>query len=163
MDQFIGSFPKGGASVLNTLNKKISVFLALISIGYLVLSLRLPAFPYVPVDSDAVPITLGFILLFLSILLYFNKDEQKGEGRKLPKGEGKVILTVLSFVLLYIFFLEILGFIITTALFLFLNSRFLGYKKWLSNVIVSLSIPLFIYLLFNSFLQISLPKGILPF
>ncbi|MCH1626829.1 tripartite tricarboxylate transporter TctB family protein [Fredinandcohnia quinoae] len=149
--------------MLDSLNKKISIFLMVISIGYLVLSYRLPSYPYVPVDSDAVPITLGFILLILSILLFFQKDEKNEEENKLPKGEIKVLLTVLFLVLLFIILLEFLGFIISTALFLYFCSWFLGYKKWLSNVIVSLSIPLFIYFLFTSFLKIQLPQGILPF
>ncbi|THE12655.1 tripartite tricarboxylate transporter TctB family protein [Bacillus timonensis] len=149
--------------MLNTVNKKISLILAFVSIGYLVLAFRLPAYPYVPVDSDAVPITLGFILLLLSILLFFQKDNHSQGKTKIPTGEKKVILTVLGFVLLFIILLEFLGFIITTAIFIFGNTWFLGYKKWKSNLIVSLAIPLAIYFLFSKFLQISLPQGILPF
>ncbi|WP_243297831.1 tripartite tricarboxylate transporter TctB family protein [Bacillus litorisediminis] len=148
--------------MLNSANRTISLILGIIAIGYLVLSFRLPAYPYVPVDSDVVPITLSLILLFLSFVLFFQKDNHKRDT-KLPNGEVKVILTVMGFVLVYIILLEMLGFFLTTALFIFINSWYLGYKKWLSNVIVSLSVPLFIYLLFNAFLQIQLPKGILPF
>ncbi|MEH7235598.1 tripartite tricarboxylate transporter TctB family protein [Bacillus sp. JJ1562] len=149
--------------MLNTVNKKISLVLTLVSIGYLVLAFSLPAYPYVPVDSDAVPITLGFILLFLAILLYFQKDNHTQDKTKIPNSEKKVILTVLGFVLLFIILLEFLGFILTTAIFIFGNSWFLGYKKWKSNLIVSLAIPLAIYFLFSKFLQIALPQGILPF
>lgn len=149
--------------MLNTLNKKLAFFLALLSILYLALSFSLPAYPYVPVDSDAVPIVLGFILLFLSFLLYFHKEAQKEEKNRLPKGEMKVLFIVLGFILLYIIVLEIIGFILTSFLFIYFNSRFLGYKKWLTNLIVSLAIPLFIYLLFDIFLQIQLPQGILSF
>ncbi|MFT4415438.1 tripartite tricarboxylate transporter TctB family protein [Fredinandcohnia humi] len=149
--------------MLNTVNKKISLILAIVSICYLVLSFRLPAYPYVPVDSDAVPITLGFILLLLSIFLYFQKDNHSEGKSKIPTSEKKVILTVLGFVLLFVILLEPLGFILTTTLFLYVNSWFLGYKKWISNLIVSLAIPFVIYFLFSSFLQIQLPKGILPF
>ena len=149
--------------MLNTVNKKISLILAFVSIGYLVLAFRLPAYPYVPVDSDAVPIALGFILLLLSILLFFQKDNHSQGKTKIPTGEKRVILTVLGFVLLFIILLEFLGFIITTAIFIFGNTWFLGYKKWKSILIVSLAIPLAIYFLFSKFLQISLPQGILPF
>jgi putative tricarboxylic transport membrane protein len=148
--------------MLNSSNKKISLILVLVSIAYLVASFRLPSYPYVPIDSDAVPITLGFILLFLSILLFFVKDNHTKET-KLPKGEIKVILTVLAFLLIYIMFFDGLGFVVATTLFIFFNSWFLGYKRWVSNLIVSVSIPLFIYLLFSQFLRIQLPQGILPF
>ncbi|UKS66467.1 tripartite tricarboxylate transporter TctB family protein [Rossellomorea marisflavi] len=148
--------------MINTMNKKMGIILAVISIIYLYFSFTLPEYPYVPVDSDAVPIVLGFILLFLSVLLYFSKSEEN-EEEKLPKGEGKVILAVLGFVLMFILLLEPLGFVLTTFLFISINSRFLGYKKWVSNIIVSLALPLSIYFLFVSFLKIQLPSGILPF
>ncbi len=152
----------GGESMLKSANKVISIILMIISIVYIIASFRLPNYPYIPVDSDAVPITLGFILLFLSILLFFSKDNHD-KDQKIPKDDIKAILTVLAFLLAYIFLLEILGFLLSTALFLFINSLYLGHKKWISNLIVSIAIPLSIYLLFTRFLEIVLPKGILPF
>ncbi|WP_257348660.1 tripartite tricarboxylate transporter TctB family protein [Pseudalkalibacillus decolorationis] len=149
--------------MLNTLNKKMSLFLMIVSIVYLIASFRLPAYTYVPVDADVVPISLGFILLTLSIALFFSKEEGTGQQKAIPKKEVMVILAVLGFVLLYIFLLEILGFIVATALFIFFCSWFLGYKKFITNVIVALAIPLFIYLLFSNFLKITLPEGMLPF
>jgi putative tricarboxylic transport membrane protein len=52
---------------------------------------------------------------------------------------------------------------VTTAIFIFGCSWFLGYKKHVVNVLVSILFPLVMYLLFTSFLQINLPQGILPF
>lgn len=148
--------------MLNSKNKKISIILIIIAVVYLLASFRLPDYPYVPVDSDMVPKTLGFILLFLSILLFFVKDDAE-KKQSIPKSEIKVILTVLAFVLIYILLFEIIGFVITTALFILITSWFLGYKGWVSNIIVSISIPLVIYLLFTQFLKVQLPAGILPF
>lgn len=149
--------------MFNTANKKISLILALFSAGYLLMAFRLPEYPYVPVDADAVPVALGFILLFLSVLLYFQKDNHSAGKSKIPKDEKNVILAVLGFVLLFIMLLEWLGFLITTVLFIFGNSWFLGYRNWRRMLIVSLAIPLAIYFLFNAFLKLSLPQGILPF
>jgi len=148
--------------VFKSANKKIAVFLAILAFSYIIASIRLPAYPYVPVDSDAVPISLGFILLILSILLFFVKDNHQRD-KKLPKKEIAVILIALGFVLVYIMLFEIVGFVIATALFILTTSRFLGYRNWLSNVIVSISVPLVIYLLFTQFLKIQLPQGLLPF
>jgi len=149
--------------MFNTANKKISVLLALLAIGYLVMAFRLPKYPYVPVDADAVPIVLGFLLLLLSGFLYFQKDNHQQGKIRIPKNEKIVILAVLGFVLLFIALLEILGFLLTTVLFLFGNTWFLGYRNWKRNLIVSLAVPLAIYALFDYFLKISLPRGILPF
>lgn len=153
---------KGGAfNMLNTKNKKVSLVLLVVSVIYLILSFQLPSYAYVPVDSDVIPIALGFILLVLSIALFFIKDSEKKAN--ISKKDLVPILVVLGFILFYIVFLEMLGFIIVTALFIFFCSWYLGYKHFLSNSIVSLVLPLAIYLLFTSFLQIQLPSGILPF
>lgn len=147
-----------------TTNKKISIILLFLAIFYLALSFRLPPYAFVPVDSDVVPIGLGFLLIILSIVLYFSKDQEKeGDEERIPKSELPFILGIVGFIIAYIFFLEIIGFIVTTILFLFLCSLFLGYKRHVINGIVSITIPILIYLLFDSFLQVQLPQGILPF
>ena len=150
--------------MFHTLNKKVSIVLVLLAIIYLVLSFQLPAYAYVPVDSDIVPIGIGILLFVLSGILYFTKDQEKGENDDhISKSELPIILGVIGFIILYIFFLEIIGFVITTVLFLFLCSLFLGYKRHVINAAVSLIVPILIYLLFDSFLKVQLPMGILPF
>ncbi|GAA0591203.1 hypothetical protein GCM10009001_04060 [Virgibacillus siamensis] len=149
--------------MFSTTNKKVSFILMLIAVFYLILSFNLPAYAYVPVDSDMVPIGLGFILFALAVALFFTKDQEPNEADKIPKKELPVVLGVVAFIILYIFLLEIIGFIVMTVLFLFLCSLFLGYRKHIVNGIVSLTMPILIYLLFDSFLQVQLPTGILPF
>ncbi len=148
--------------MLNTTNKKMAVVLLVISIIYLIVSFRLPSYAYVPVDSDMVPIALGVLLFFLSIALYFIKDEKSEEKVKLPKEDLLAILIVIGFIVTYIFLLEIIGFILITALFIFFCSWFLGFKKFITNLIVSIVLPFAIYYMFIA-LQIQLPQGILPF
>ncbi|WP_173915442.1 tripartite tricarboxylate transporter TctB family protein [Halobacillus sp. Marseille-Q1614] len=152
--------------MIKTMNQKLSIGLAVFSIGYLYLSFNLREYPYVPVDSDLVPKILGFLLLGLAFFLYFDKsaetEEQKAK-RVVPKKEIMVMLGVAGMILVYIFFFEILGFLIITTLFIFACSTFLGYRRWLTNCIVSIVFPGSLYYLFNYLLQIKLPQGILPF
>lgn len=147
--------------MLKSANKVIAIFLIALAIMYIIAAIRLPNYPYIPVDSEAVPITLGIILIILSIFLFFQKDNH--DKKKLPKKDVTAILTVVGLILAYIMLLEFLGFFLSTALFLFVNTWIMGYRKWLSNLITSIAIPLFIYLLFTQFLDIVLPRGILPF
>ncbi|WP_170006181.1 tripartite tricarboxylate transporter TctB family protein [Bacillus fonticola] len=148
-----------------TKNRVASLFLLILAIVYLLLSYQLPVYPYVPVDSDFVPKTLGYILIALSIALFFVKEKQTSdkEEEKIPLQDIRVLLAVGGMLLLYIFFLEILGFIVVTALFIYFCSWYLGYKKHKVNALVSLIFPCVMYYMFNYLLLIRLPQGILPF
>ncbi|MFD1851513.1 tripartite tricarboxylate transporter TctB family protein [Oceanobacillus bengalensis] len=144
-----------------TLNKKLSTALSVISIAYLIMAYQLPEYTLVPVDSDVIPKILGYILLFLSIILFFLKDEEKKEA-SLPRKEIGMLLGTAVLILFYIFLLEIVGFIIMTTLFIFVSSRFYGYKKYITNGIVSIGFSVAMYLLFNELLLVRLPSGWLP-
>jgi putative tricarboxylic transport membrane protein len=159
------NFSEAVKGMLKSVNRKIGVVLIIISVFFLILCYQLPSYPFAVVDADVVPKALGWLFLFLSILLFFQKDtetaEQK-ERRNIPKKEILVLLTVGVFIFLYIFLLEILGFVIVTALFIFVCSKYLGYKDLKSNIAVSILFPVILYAIFVYLLQISLPQGILP-
>lgn len=154
--------------MLSTRNRKLSLFLLILSIGYLYLSFQLPAYKLVPVDADAIPKTLGFILMILSITLFFIKDtKEDAEKQKSTLPENKkdtlLLITVAVFIIIYIATLESLGFIINSILFIFVTTLLLGYRRHLVNLVVSALVPITFYYLFDSLLKINLPSGFLPF
>ncbi|MEC5423137.1 tripartite tricarboxylate transporter TctB family protein [Virgibacillus sp. C22-A2] len=149
-------------------NRVVGLILFFIAITYLFLSFRLPPYPLVPVDSDAVPIVLGVLLTIFSIILFFTKEteQEKSEEKKVIPENKKdllMLLTVAVFIFLYIWLLEIAGFILTTILFIFFTTLLLGYKRHMVNLIVSVSVPVVFYYIFSYLLEIALPKGFLPF
>lgn len=153
--------------MFQTVNRKIGFVLILFSIFFLVLCYQLPTFPFViPVDADLVPKLLGFLLMFLSIVLFFSKDgdtEEQRKKRKIEKKELYVLLGVLFQLLVYILFFELLGFLMMTTAFIISCSIFLGYKKWTTVIVTAVVFSVSIYLLFNYVLAVNLPSGILPF
>lgn len=152
--------------MLNTLNQRISVVLLLIGIGYLILTFRLPSFAYTEVDANVIPMFLGILLIVLAICLFFSKDsetEEQKARRNIPKTDIIALIVVFAFVFVYIMFLEILGFVVMSGLFIFFCSWFLGFKKYIANILTAVIFPLCMYFAFTEFLKISLPKGILPF
>ncbi|MBX0357749.1 tripartite tricarboxylate transporter TctB family protein [Halobacillus sp. Nhm2S1] len=152
--------------MLKTLNQKVSIFLILFAAGYLYLTYNLKEYPYVPVDSDFVPKILGYLLIILAVFLFFDKSsetEEEKEKRQVPKKEMLVLLAVGGMIFLYIFLLEIIGFVLSSMLFIIACSWFLGYRKLVTTFLVAVLFPLIMYLSFNYLLQIRLPQGVLPF
>lgn len=151
--------------MIHSTNRKLGLVLTIFSIFFLVLSYQLPNYSYAIVDADVIPKGLGWILLGLSIILFLQKDnetEAQKERRNIPKKEIGMLVAVAFFIFLYIFLLEILGFILVTMLFIFGCARFLGYTSLKTNIAVSVLFPVILYSIFVYLLQISLPQGILP-
>lgn len=73
-----------------------------------------------------------------------------------------MLAIITMYFILYAFTFNFLGFIISSTLFIFISTITLGYKKHLTNLIISIVIPFSFYYIFN-LLQITLPRGILPF
>lgn len=148
------------------MNRKIAIVLFIFAACYLYFSYQLPEFPYAIVDSDVLPKGLGYVLLVLSIGLFFEKNVETGtkkERRNVKKEDLLLLLTILGIILLYILLLEVIGFVLTTIAFLLVTTRRLGYRNWKVNSLVAVLFSLILYFSFNYLLNIYLPQGILPF
>ena len=122
--------------MFKTVNQKVSIVLLVIAIVYLLLAYQLPSYPYTNVDADVIPKGLGWLQVILSILLFISRDsetEEQKDSRKIPKKEIGILIAVGGFILAYILLLEVIGFVVVTALFIFFCTWFLGYKKFLTN------------------------------
>ncbi|KIL51525.1 hypothetical protein KP77_10370 [Jeotgalibacillus alimentarius] len=147
-------------------NQKAALVVAVIAIVYLLLSFNLPGYTNALIDADVIPKGLGFLLLFFALLLYLdkkNETEADKEKRKISKQHVINLLVVAGMILIYIFLLEMIGFVVMTTVFIFVCSLYLDYKHHVTNVITSVVFSLAIYGLFNYLLKINLPAGILPF
>ena len=125
------------------------------------------------INSRFFPKLLSVLLIILSIIMsaenYFKKasDGVRESDDKKESQTGNhawmrlIVLGVLC--LLYFFAFEPLGFLVSSALFMFGFSLILKTRKW--YVILSLSVvsPLLVYLLFNTLLGAPLPEGIFYF
>ena len=87
-------------------------------------------------------------------------DEEAGEA-DLGKHPKPLLLVVLAGVVLLLLFTS-LGMIITCALFLAATLFLLNRGHTITNVAVSIGVPVVTYLLFDTLLNAGLPEGILP-
>lgn len=149
-----------------TVNKSVSLVLFGLAAVYLFLAFNLPEYAFVPVDADLIPKLLGFALVILSICFFFSKDidtKDQKKKRVIKKKEAGMLLGVMALILLYITVLEVVGFVIMTAAFIIVCTRFLGYQNWIATIMTAVIFSVGAYALFNYGLAIRLPAGILPF
>jgi hypothetical protein len=87
-------------------------------------------------------------------------EDEVGEG-DLGRHPVPVAITVAASAL-FLFTLNTLGAIISGAVFLFGMLWLLNRGRWVANTIISICVPLGLYLLFQTALNAGLPGGLLP-
>ena len=101
---------------------------------------------------------LGFIFLYQAKLGFKPKDAIQG----IFDNEFKNITICVVFFLVYAFFLELFGFLISTPVAIFLLTRFvLNEKGWKINFLFPICMTGTIYVVFIILLNSNLPKGTL--
>lgn len=118
--------------------------------------------------SGAFPMLIGGTLIFLAICLLINTfiiDKKNGEivdkffGENIKGG----LLTIGTF-LIYILVYNFVGFVISSAVFLFVQMLILSDKTnrkiWLF-ALIAVVLPIFVYFLFTRAFSLLLPSGLL--
>jgi putative tricarboxylic transport membrane protein len=75
-------------------------------------------------------------------------------------GERKIMLMIAIFVL-YILMIKWIGFFVSNFFFVIIASRLIGARSWSAPVALSAGINLFCYALFDLWLKLSFPRGVL--
>lgn len=116
-----------------------------------------------PKEASLYPIFVTTIFLILSIVLlfktYFTNQEDE-ESSNFANMEIKQLLFVLVVSGIYIALINIIGYVISTVLYVF--TILLGLKtSRKKSAFISLGFCLFVYALFKVLLKVPLPKGII--
>jgi putative tricarboxylic transport membrane protein len=155
-------------------NRILGIVIAVFALIYLYGAYDIRVFPIPrPIDSDLVPKVLGFLMLGLAILLFFQKPDAVDEAEPVaaPPAEAlpwierprvQVILTIVG-IAAYAALLRPLGFVLASALLVGGFSALYGFRRWGINAAVAVSVPVFLYLVLTRGMGISLPRGVLPF
>ena len=154
-------------------NRVIAIILALCSIGYLWMAYKIPVFPIPrPIDSDVFPKMLGFLMLGLSVWLFFDRSglppqdaapaEAAADAPSTWSRWEPIVVTSVA-IAFYAGVLATLGFVLASALLTAGLTIYFGYRRHVITLLVSTLIPLFLYLLMTRLMNIHLPSGWLPF
>ncbi|MCK1999126.1 putative tricarboxylic transport membrane protein [Paenisporosarcina quisquiliarum] len=103
------------------------------------------------------PMGLGLILTLLSIRLLYETFKYKTEDSTKDKLQYKKFFIIFGSALLYAFFLEKIGYVVSTFLFLLIAFQTLERGKVIYSIIISTVFSVGIYYMFSELLGGSLP------
>ena len=112
---------------------------------------------------DLFPRVLALFMSFLAILLIINaflgKSLEK-EDHIDPKGFLRVLVAI-GICIVYLVLVNLLGFVTSTFLFLFVLMALLKQKRIILRIISSVTVSVIVWAIFRYFLVIPLPDGLL--
>ena len=140
----------------------LSGFLALLG-GYILLaSIRIGFGSLKDPEAGFFPFIAGSIILITSVIGLLPRS---WAGEAPPwfqsRRELMTFLSVALLSVLWIIAMPLLGYAVMTFVVAFLYSKTMGLEGWWRPLLLSLGIGLFIYALFDLWLYIDLPRGIL--
>ena len=110
------------------------------------------------VGPEAVPYLWMIILVFFCIFLVFQAVIKRGESDPEP-GQLRTLFIYVAFIIFYLLVIENAGYFISTFIYLVVSMLYLGFRKWLAIVAISLGWLVFSYGVFYKLLYIPLPIG----
>jgi len=112
-------------------------------------------------ESGFIPFLSGTVIGILGSIILYQEINKKGEGTNWGAAKWGKMGIVIVCIIGYSILLQKLGFIITTYFAMILFFKIFGMEKWLSIILYSFFSTMFIYIVFDIWLQCQFPKGIL--
>jgi putative tricarboxylic transport membrane protein len=111
------------------------------------------------VGPNIFPLGLGILLAIMSIRLLYEtfKYQQKEKQNNRLDYKRFGIIVVAAF--LYCYFLEDVGYTVTTFLFLLIGFQTMKREKFLASLIISASFSFGVFYIFNNVLNVPLPSS----
>jgi len=135
----------------------ISIFLIIISFFLYYQTITLED------DPATLPRLMLIVIIFLSILMIIKdkiKKSNNNDVKKMSRQSFLRIFIVTCIIFLYVNSINLLGFYISTLIFLIIVLRYIGEKNKLVIFGVPILFLIFLYLTFSLFLHVDIPLGI---
>jgi putative tricarboxylic transport membrane protein len=131
----------------------LAIVIIIVSLGYGFGTLRKPG-------PGLYPFFIGLLILFFSIALLILGLKSKSSEPLFTKSGLKTFLLMVITFCLWIITMPILGYVLTTFAVTYAFCKIMKLEGWLKPLALSIATALFIYLLFDVWLYIDLPRGI---
>jgi putative tricarboxylic transport membrane protein len=109
------------------------------------------------VGPDIFPMGLGIILILLSVRLFWETLRYVQKGKEKVSYDYKRFFIIFISAVVYAYFLEDIGYVIGTFIFLLIGFQTMEKGKWVSSIVISGVFSYGIYFLFVEVLKGSLP------
>ena len=142
-------------------DKFLTIGLFILEAFYFILIKQLPPkaarYPYFVLGL------MVFLTLLLAINTFLIKPKNTEENKEEDQFKGNLygqFFLVIALSAVYVILIDIIGFFVTTAIYLFVTMLALKSNiKW--SIVVSIVFSIFLYLVFVSFLKVPVPRGFL--
>lgn len=142
----------------------LSIILCLISIGIFLMSANFPDASG-NLKPNTFPRIMSSLLFILSLFLIYKNIFKKKDKNKvifdINKKEYKYILFLIILILIYIYLIKILGFILTSIIFMSILIYLFGEKRKTIIFIFPTIFILALYLVFSKLAMVPLPQGLI--
>lgn len=144
----------------------IGLFLFSIWTLYLSTTMKLSAVRQI-VNADVFPIIISISMMLAAVALFFKSLKEKpikAHRSELPEGvteDRKTQVLAMLGIGAYVFAMEPLGYMLSTALLTIYETAVFEAKHWVRNLLSGVGFSLFVYITFVHILRVLLPKGAL--
>ncbi len=140
--------------IMRKINLILSIIMLIVSGVFYIMIAQLPK------EASLYPILVTTILLVLSLILliksYFQKEDEELTAFKNIKIKQLLFVLVVNGV--YVFLINLIGYVVSTALYILV--ALIGLKvDRKKSFLISSGVCLFVYVLFKVLLKVPLPKG----
>jgi len=161
-----------GADHVNLKKIRINIVSSVLFLAFGVFLLLIPHVTGMAAGSALFPRIISVCILLLSVFLLAQNLPRllkaRAGGAQEGSAEEKAItlhgatdfLVPAIGIMLYIVCINVIGFYVTTSVFLFASMRLLGYKNLKVTILSTIGTVAFLYFLFHMQLRVPLPQGI---
>jgi len=154
-----------------------SVFLIALSVTLFIATLNFKQMTASKIGSAFMPqlVAIGLfvfsLILLIQSLIKWKQEKQNGEEevpeekiKREPKELNFIVIISLLLMIVYIAVMSTIGFLISTVVYLFVQSWLItpsDERSYTKLIIISVIVPTIIYIVFRNFFHLMLPAGIL--
>lgn len=122
-----------------------------------------PVISYDPVGPSFYVLLFGLGLMIVGILyIMINYRKPISDKKTVVDKEMRIrLISSVAACVLYVILIDLLGYLVATYIFLFIEFKIAGVKVWPQSFIISAIITAFLYFVFIEYCNMIFPKGII--